>query len=305
MSVPSVAVIDIGSNSIKLLVARRSPDGQLEAVATNTVDARIGTGISGNLPRLMATAMDGAIRAIADLLEKAAPHQPASRVLVATSAVRDAANGDDFAKRVESDFGLALRVLSGAEEAAYIGQGIGTDPALARFADFDLYDLGGGSLECLRFRNRQPVRFCSLPLGCVRLTELFIREPGLPMNHDDDRAILVREGWPQLESHTATVVGTGGSLTTVRAIAAAAGSHSFSETDPVITVKHLEEALAKIGSLPIEERRRLPGLPPRRADVMPAALATLVALAKEVGFDAYRHSLHNLRWGIAAELLTQ
>ena len=172
-----VAVIDIGSNSIKLLVAARNPDGTLATVHHQTVDARISAGISATAPQLSDEGIARGIEAIRTLLAEAGRFAPARTLLVATSAVRDAQNVDTFRERVRAATEQDVRVLTGVEEAAYIGRGLTCDPALADLNDFYVFDLGGGSLECLAFRNRQLEQAASLQLGCVRLMEKFISDP--------------------------------------------------------------------------------------------------------------------------------
>jgi len=86
-------------------------------------------------------------------------------------------------------------------------------------------------------------------------------------------------------------------------VLAARADLAWEQTDATVAVAELRGLLARLGALPLAERKKIPGLPPERADVFPAALATLVALAEIGGFDAYQHSLYNLRWGVAAELL--
>ncbi|WP_415907660.1 hypothetical protein [Oleiharenicola sp. Vm1] len=180
MSAPAVAVVDIGSNSIKALVAARAPDGGLEIRLHQSLDARISAGISAATPRLSEEGMTRGLAAVQALLALAAPFAPARTLLVATSAVRDAANGAEFRARIRAATGHEIRILTGREEANGIGRGLTADAALADLRDFYVFDLGGGSLECLEFRDRQIQQELSLQLGCVRLTEKFVRDPSAP-----------------------------------------------------------------------------------------------------------------------------
>jgi exopolyphosphatase/guanosine-5'-triphosphate,3'-diphosphate pyrophosphatase len=308
MTWPSVAVVDIGSNTIKVLVAARSGEGRPVALLARTIEARISAGIGAGDPRLGEEGMARGLAAIRALLEDAERHAPAGTLLVATSAVRDAANGADFCARIRSATGRSVRILSGMEEAALIGRGLLCDPGLAGLGDFFVVDLGGGSLECLQFSGRRIVRAASLQLGCVRLTEACVGDPARPFEQAAGRAIAAKV---RLELDraglaipaAATVVGTGGTLTTLRAVLAGRPGVPIGETDPIIPLSRISGALESLGAMSLEERREVPGLPPGRADVFPAALATLEALARISGFGAYRHSLYNLRWGVAAEAL--
>ncbi|HVU18960.1 MAG TPA: phosphatase [Candidatus Didemnitutus sp.] len=306
---PSVAVLDVGSNTIKILVAVRDARGGLSPLLSRAIDARISAGIGQAAPRLSDEGMAAAMAAIHQLLADAAPFGPVRMDIVATSAVRDASNGAEFAARVARETGCEMRVLSGTEEAAGIGLGLTCDPALADAANFYVFDLGGGSLECLAFENREPRQAISLPLGCVRLTEKFVSQPAEPM-----RAVT----WKRIMAHTRTAmaesgfrfdlvdpiaVATGGSASTARALYGVREGRSGNETSSLLTVRQLQGQLEQMASLPLAERKKLPGLPPERADVYPAALATLIAVAETGGIVSYRHSYYNLRYGLATQLL--
>jgi exopolyphosphatase / guanosine-5'-triphosphate,3'-diphosphate pyrophosphatase len=304
------AVVDVGSNSIKLLVADARPDGRLVEVRSRTLDARISAGISSKAPSLGADGIERGVAAVAILVAEAKGLGADNVAAVATSAVRDASNGAEFQEKVKAATGVGLRILTGVEEASLIGRGLTTDPALQGLGDFRVFDLGGGSLECLSFRDRVMERALSLPLGCVRLTEMFVAEPSTPFTDASARrigewvkAVLVESNFPFPVPATAAVVGTGGTLTTVRAMAAAKQGSSLEETEPRISVALLAETLGATGPRDLAQRKRIPGLPPARADVFPAALATLLALAELGQFSVFQHSLRNLRWGVAAEML--
>jgi exopolyphosphatase/guanosine-5'-triphosphate,3'-diphosphate pyrophosphatase len=306
--VPTVAVIDIGSNSIKLLVATRSGDGRLVAKKLQTLEARIGAGLGAEKPKLGAEGIARGVAAVQELANDAAAWEPDETIVVATSAVRGAENGADFCAQVQAKTGLAVRILSGGEEAALIGRGLLCDPKLSAERDFYVFDLGGGSLECIAFAHRKVTAEVSLPLGCVRLTEKFVANPAAPFPADAQSAIAAHTRAVVSAAHFSlalqgTAIGTGGTLTTVRAMLAARAGQSLEATSTDLPVATLRDLLAQIGSLPLAERKKVPGLPPGRADVFPAALATLIALADLGGFEIYRHSLYNLRWGIAAESL--
>jgi len=307
-----VAIVDIGSNTIKLLVAASGARGQAAALFMRTLDVRISAGISSSEPRLGEAGMSAGIAAVRELLADASRLGAKKIVLVATSAVRDAANGTVFRSRVRLETGLVVRILSGAEEANYIGRGLTCDPALAALRDFYLFDLGGGSLECLVFRERRAVQEVSLPLGCVRLTEKFIADPAAPFGAGTAEEIsgAVRAAFATAPfsfslPDGARAVGTGGTLTCARAVIAAREGKTMEQGDPILPVPILRLLLEELGSLPLAERRTISGLPPRRADVFPAALATLIAIAEIGRFPAYNHSLYNLRWGLAAEELAR
>jgi exopolyphosphatase / guanosine-5'-triphosphate,3'-diphosphate pyrophosphatase len=310
MSSAPVAIIDIGSNSIKILVATRARDGGVDSLKARTIDARISAGISQGEPRLAEESMERGVAAIRALLVEAENFGAKKIVLVATSAVRDARNGADFRTRVRLATGHELRILTGEEEANLIGRGLTADPALAGLQNFYVFDLGGGSLECLVFRQRQIEQAISLPLGCVRLTEKWVADPTAPLSAEAQQNImrhtrdtLCSSGFAFTLSADAGAVGTGGTVATVRAIIGARTGLSFEGTVPIVTIVQVRELLASLSAMPLASRQRVPGLPPARADVFPTALATLLAVAEVGGFTQFHNSLYNLRYGLAAEEL--
>lgn len=307
MPSPVAAVIDIGSNSIKILVATREDDGRIVALKTHTLDARISAGISQAVPRLSEEGMTRGLAAIRELLAVAAPFTPTTTVLVATSAVRDAANGNEFRERVRASIGHTIRILTGDEEADLIGRGLTCDPALAHLRDFYVFDLGGGSLECLAFRDRRIEQEMSLKLGCVRMTEKFIADPAAPLTADACTAVAlhVRDtikaaGFRFNLPAGAEAVFTGGTMTGVRLIKGALHGAKLEDTPATVSVATLHDLLDEIGPLTLDARKQIPGMPAARADVFPAALVTVVAIAEFGLFDRFHHSLYNLRWGLAA-----
>ena len=251
---PIVAVIDIGSNSIKSLAATRGAQGELIALQIGAIDARISTGISQTPPRLSETGMEGGLAAIRQLLADLAPVAPDRTELVATSAMRDAANGAEFRARVRAATGREVRILTGVQEAEGIGRGLASDPALAGLQDFYAFDLGGGSLECLAFRGRRPEGAVSLPLGCVRLTELCVPDPRTPFDRASRervqqacRTSLAASGFRfELPAGTSAVF-AGGTLTTARAIFARRAGRTIADTPSILPVAALRTLLNEAG----------------------------------------------------------
>lgn len=309
MSSGPVAIIDIGSNSIKLLVAERTDEGAVVPRKMHTIDARISAGISREHPRLSEEGMAAGLAAVQELALIAAPFAPTATVMVATSAVRDAENGRAFQARVQAATGVAIRILSGAEEAHLIGQGLTADPALAALRDFHVFDLGGGSLECLAFADRRVAQAVSLPLGCVRLTERFCPQPNAPFGPVERTAIMAHvrstlaDAGFTFTPPGATAVFAGGSMTTLRAILGARNGQTLKQSPAMIGVAEIRSVLDCLAPLPLAERQEIAGLPAARADVFPAAIATMLAIAEAGSIPLFQHSFYNLRWGLAAESL--
>lgn len=309
---PAVAVVDLGSNSIKLLVATREPaTGGLRELAQRTEETRLGTGITENPPRLHDDAMTRAVASVQALLALAAPFAPAAVQLVATSAVRDAVNREAFMAKLRAATGHELRVIAGAEEARLIGRGIGCDPALHKAGAFYLFDLGGGSLEMLAFRDGAVAQLTSLPLGCVRVTERCVADPAQPLSEGEIAAVraltrgtIAASGFRFDLPDPARAVATGGTATTFRAVAAAGAGRGFLEFGSALKLPDWEALARRVCAQTIAQRRALAGLPAARADVFPAALLTLAEVARVAQVEGFVHSLLSLRHGLADEWLS-
>ncbi|MGZ0656079.1 Ppx/GppA phosphatase family protein [Coraliomargarita sp. W4R72] len=306
----TVAVIDVGSNSIKLLVARAgTPPKSLETLFSETIETRISAGISRELPRLSDEAIKTGTETIAELQRMAQSYQPTQTAIVATSAVRDAINGNDFVQAVAAATGLQIRILSGTEEATYIGQGLSCDPAIAGMTRFIQSDIGGGSLELIRFENGQIQQALSLQLGAVRLTERFILDKEAPLSAEIESAIRAHVSEQLLASGfdfspvDLPLIATGGAYTVSRAVLAAQTDCDIKQSPAHLERSTLDQLKKKLAPLSLHERLKIPHLPAARADIIPTALITIDALLEVAGRTSLTHSFYNLRYGIAASLL--
>jgi exopolyphosphatase/guanosine-5'-triphosphate,3'-diphosphate pyrophosphatase len=256
-----VAIIDIGSNSIKLLVASRLAGHAVNVIATESIEARISAGISRDQPTLAEAGMERGLTAIQELLAEAAAHRPNRTLLVATSAVRDALNGREFARRVHAATGHEVRILTGEEEATLIGRGLTTDGNLTAEQDFYVFDLGGGSLECLAFRARKIERAVSFPLGCVRMTERFVVDPSAPVPADALAEVAahtrrtIAAGFAfGLPARSATIA-TGGTVATLRRIFARRAGLELATAPMKVTVAEARSLPSDLAALPLSQRR--------------------------------------------------
>lgn len=308
----TVAVIDVGSNSIKLLVARAgATSNSLETLCSETIETRISGGISSKLPSLNEDAITAGSATIAKLQKMAQNYQPDHTVIVATSAVRDAINSDDFIQNVAEATGLQIRILSGTEEAKYIGQGITCDPAIGGMTSFIQTDIGGGSLELIRFDAGQIQQAISLQLGAVRLTERFIEDADAPLTLKIEASIR-RYVTEQLMSSDfdfspaeLPLIGTGGAYTVSRAMLVVDTDSKIEHSSPHLERSTLSHLKNKLAPLPLKERLSIPHLPAARADIMPTALITIDALLEVANRSKLTHSFYNLPYGVAAYLLKQ
>lgn len=306
----TVAVIDVGSNSIKLLVASLDKSGKsIKTIYSKTIETRISEGINHDLPTLTQSAITRGTATILELYHLSLEHKPNKIAVVATSAVRDAKNSATFLRAVTEATDLHMRVLSGTEEARYIGLGISCDPAIREMRRFIQIDIGGGSLELIRFEGGSIKNAISLPLGAVRLTERFVADKtaSLPLKSESAlreyvRTQIIKSGF-DFSTIDLPLIATGGAFSISRAVLAAQEGNTLAESSPRIERAALDSLKQKLATSTLEERLKIAQLPPARADILPVALITIVALLEYAGRDDITHSFYNLRYGIAADVL--
>ncbi len=305
-----IAVIDIGSNSIKCLVAAEQRRGGVVSLYENTLPVRISKGISGEQPKLTTEAIMSGSEAVFQLYTECQRHGPIDDTLmVATSAVRDASNGVDFTRLIYEQTGTLPRILSGDDEARLIGQGVIEDPVVnAQYQDFVVADLGGGSLELIAFRNEKLDTHRSIPLGAVRLTEKFFSDP----KAKPDEAQIASLSTYVREKITASgftpqgpIIGTGGMVTVWRSMDAHAANVTLPELSPTLKRASLQSWIQKIARMSWTERLSVPGLPTSRADIVLPGMLIIDTVLDLAGVEELLHSRFNLRFGVAAEWFAQ
>lgn len=299
-----LAAIDIGSNSIRQLVADVSPDGTIRVVDEMKDAPRLGGGLA-ETGALSAEAMDRAVEALARMATLAR-RAGATRIdAVATSAVRDASNGGAFLARIRAATGLEVRLLSGDDEARLSFR--------SALAHFDLAagrtvvaDIGGGSLELALSAGGVIDRLHSFPFGAVRMTERFL---GLsPRRHDVEdlrRAVRLelRRTVPAREWRGSKVIGAGGTFTNLAGMYLARQQVIPAPTVhatrvPRLELEHIIESLA---SMSPAERLTVAGLNRERADIILAGLC--VAAEVLARFDSRELSVS--RYGIREGMLLE
>lgn len=304
-----VGVIDVGSNSIKALLAEEATvPAHLRVIFEKTLEVRISQGIAGTPPLLQPERIEAGLRAVVQLWRDCLAEGPLQAFrIVATSAVRSSANGFRFIDGIATRTGIRPDILSGEEEAEAIAMGVLTDPGIRLGkAPFTVFDLGGGSLELIHFENLKVAARASLPLGAVRLTEAFIHDPALPLPSPEKKA---------LETHVRSLIagcglalvppliGCGGGLAVVRSILSERTGTVIASESVALGRTEITDLEREVAAIPLEERLHLPGMPPGRADIAPAAFLVFRILLELAGADRLQHSFHNLRFGIAHQLL--
>lgn len=303
------AVIDIGSNSIKLLIAEFNVRRWVRTLFQATDETRIGGYLGEGGGGLTEEALRLGVMSVERLIEQANPYQPDTVAIVATSAVREANNCEIFCKLVEAATGQRIRILSGEEEARGIVDGIRCDPGLRDPEHFNLLDQGGGSLEIVQIVGRE-LNETSLPLGAVRLFKQFQRGDLGPLHLEVRRQIrdlvfeLVPSNVGRRNGMAVPWFGTGGALTLTRALLARRDGISIEESSPDLPRDRLEAFFQEIAECSMEERMSRIGVPSPRADILPAGLCAILAVMERAGAERIRHSFFNLRFGVASQVVS-
>jgi exopolyphosphatase / guanosine-5'-triphosphate,3'-diphosphate pyrophosphatase len=274
-----VAAIDQGTNTTRLVVGDVE-DGRIEELHRESRITRLGEGVDAR--RKLLPIPIARVRNVLSDYRRTADALGAERtLLVATSAVRDAENGEAFLGEIEWSYGFVTRLLSGDEEAELTRRGVGE---LGRTTL--LVDIGGGSTELVLGESRT-----SLAMGSVRFTERFGDDATASM--DAARALL-----PQLEPGDA--VGVASTITTLAALDLGLEQYNRARVHGhVLTRDGAFAQLERLSALPLEERRRVPALEPERAPVIVAGAAILVAVLDAFGLAAIRVSERDLLDGAA------
>jgi len=292
--VTRVGAVDLGTNSTRLLVADVE-DGRIEPLERLLTITRLGEGVDARR-RLLPVPVARVRNALSEYRRRA-EELGADRVLaIATSAVRDAENGEAFLGEIEWSYGFATRLLSGDEEALLTLRGVTSGRELAPRTL--LLDVGGGSTELVVGGPEGVGSHVSLDLGCVRLTERFLH--GDPPTRDelDACARHVAEALPEL--HPAGAVGVAGTVTTLAAL-----DLGLDEYDPErihghrIPAAAVDEQLARLAALPLDRRREVPGLEPERAPVILAGIVIVREVLRRYGLDALEASERDILDGAA------
>jgi exopolyphosphatase/guanosine-5'-triphosphate,3'-diphosphate pyrophosphatase len=289
-----VAAIDLGTNSTRLLVADVE-DGRVDEVVRLLAITRLGEGVDEQ--RLLQPEPIARVHRVLDGYRAEADALGAERVLaVATSAVRDAANGADFLAELGRRYGFATRLLDGGEEAETTFRGVVSDRSLDR--ETLVVDIGGGSTELLVGGSAGVAFATSLQAGCVRITERFLHHD--PPSPDElvAAAAEVRALLPRLGVTAA--IGVAGTVTTVAAIDLGLAEHDAARIHGhLISRAAVDHVTAMLSALPLAERELVAGLEPARAPVIVGGLVVLREVMTRYGLAAIEASERDILHGAA------
>ena len=301
------AVIDIGTNSVKLLVADMA-GGDVCPVHEESRQTRLGTGFY-ETHRLQPEPIARTAEAVWEFTEVARGKNAGAIRVIATSAAREAMNPKDLTDSIFRACGLKTEIISGTREADWAFQGVATDARLAQHPLL-LLDVGGGSTEFILGCGRKKSFAHSFPLGTVRLMEK------IPVSDPPTRGEFTRccnwvknlfdaEVWPLVEpalqqgkkNGEVRLVGTGGTTSILARVELGLDRYDREKIEnTVLTLDQVRDHRKNLWRLPLARRKEIPGLPKLRADVILTGVLIYEVLMEEFDFDELRVSTRGLRF---------
>lgn len=301
-----VGIIDIGSNSIKFFVGEKCEDGTIKTIIDKNDIARLGEGLR-ETGRISDEALERNAQSVAAFAAEAKENGADEIVSVGTMALRSAANSADFVARVKELCGVEVQVIPGEEEARLSYLAILSGMPVPD-GDLIIFDTGGGSTEFIFGKGTELVNRFSVNLGAIRITENFFGDD--PVAEGSVEAAIAQIDKEFAEAGVAgkpvKLVGMGGTVTSMGAV-----KHKMVKYDPnviqgsTLSKADIDEQIAEYSKRTIEQRRELPGLQPKRADVILAGACILKDITERLGVDELTISDRGLRHGLAFDLFSK
>lgn len=306
-----VAFLDIGTNSVRMLLARIDPNHSFSVISQQKEVVRLGEGEFRD-HQLQPQAIRRAVLVCSQFVQMAQAHGAQDIVAVATSASREATNQAAFLRRLDREAHLDVRVISGKEEARLIylgvvsGLNLGDKRAL-------IIDIGGGSTEVIIGTQSQHDFLDSLKLGAIRLTSLFFQPTDVGVVPEKlyqrlkqyVRTASIRTLQQLKKWRTDIAVGSSGTICNLAEIASRMIYRRPWKRDDILTLDDLHAVTSRLCACTLEERSRLPGINPERADIIVAGAAILETLLEELDIHEIRISDRGLREGLPIDYLSR
>jgi len=293
-----IGLIDIGSNTTKVLIADCLSGSRIQEIAQTTFPCRL-IKPSKDEAMIGQQNIDLLLSCIQKLKKFAESHNSDSIFAVATEGLRRASNSSEIVDQISSTLGINLTILSGEQEATGIAEGVLADPYLSTCNDFLALDIGGGSLEIIQVVNRQVKAVKSMPIGAVSLAQQFLQDSRLPYPQQE---IVVMENFvssqlkkldKEFSQQIPLLVGCGGTLVYLRKLL------SGEAESPQMTKDGISKVRQNLSPKDIKQRiLEFPELPADRADIFPAGLVAIECVMTFLGVTQITHSYYNLRHGL-------
>ncbi|MCC6262855.1 MAG: Ppx/GppA family phosphatase [Bryobacterales bacterium] len=303
---PRYAAIDIGSNSVRMLAAEVTASGGLRQLAEDRQVTRIGESVFANGEVSEETL--NLVMSVLERMRKAVePLEVAGMRAVATSAVRDARNQQEFLRRAEAALGIEVEIISGQEEARLIHHGVVAEREFTRGRQL-LIDIGGGSAEFILNEDGALRGAYSKPLGAVRMWQSFLKtDPATPLE-----LLQLEEYIEEKIGEAVSEFGSGdidfaiGTSASASAAVCAARAIPRANRDTAsgtrVSREELEDLYRRLAPMTLEERRKVTGIGPRRAEIIVPGVALLARALSRFGVDHLVYSSAGVRDGIVLDL---
>jgi len=304
-----LAAIDIGTNSVHMIVVQVRPDFSFEVIDREKEMVRLGAGgLDGRA--LTPEAMHAALQVLSKFRRLAESHGVDEIVAAATSATREAENGGEFLHAITAETGIRPKVIPGTEEARLIhmaaayGVGVPGEVAIS-------VDIGGGSVEITRGTGPDVHRGQSFKLGVIRLTERFLKSD--PIEPREERRLvkhIENELGEYLDAMASAgfdrVIGTSGTILSLGTIAAAeSGKPAANLRNRRVSAKQLHRIRKTLTTVDLERRLRVPGLDPRRADLAVAGAVLFDEIVRRLGAEEITLCDLSLREGLVLDYIAR
>lgn len=295
--VTRIAALDIGTNTILLLIADLDERGEISPIREMERTTRLGQGLT-QTRRLRSDSIRASLRVIHEYLALCKNLNVDRVRLAGTSALREAQNADEFVDAVYRRSGLRVEILSGAEEARLSFLAVQRD--LGRGEPVLVLDIGGGSTELIEGRGEDVTKVYSLDLGAVRLTERYLLSDPAKDDEFGHMTDHITETFRCLSIHPPPlIVGLGGTITALSAVRFGENPMDPARIHGSALWRHdVEQQVLVYRRTTLCQRLRIPGLPQERADVILAGSAILLGAMETLGFDRLRVSCRGLRYGL-------
>ncbi len=293
--------IDIGTNSVKLLTADLSKSYP-SRIYEHSIISRLGEGMDEKLPMLQPQPIERTLDAVNSFYETARSQNVQTIAAVGTAALREAKNREALLKPLQDKWGLDVEILSGEEEARYSYLAVSKDPLWSDKPGLLVVDIGGGSTEIVTGKGSAILSRASTSTGAVRITENFLHADPPAANEIQNANFNIAKSFSSIKDaetlETYSVVGVGGTISNLCSMQ----QGRFVEADELhgmeFTLENLERQIELLQKTPLAARKDIPGLDPRRADILLGGALILHRILLLLKCDSMTVSTRGLRWGV-------
>ena len=302
-----VAVIDIGSNTSKILISQYDQNGSLAPTLEKSFPCRLISSESQKLGVILPDQLKQLLAVLEQLVSISEEESSDHLTLVATEAIRRSTNQEEIKKVIEEKFAHKLHVLSGQQEAELIADGVRFDPLIKGETHLQVFDLGGGSLEIIESMDGHSTFAKSVPLGALALAERLNVSSENPLSLStveelNDYLLSEISKVGLTKGNTAKLIGLGGAIFFMRKILAEQRGVEFEDCNQ-FTLEEISALTDVSCGMSMTERiSAFPDLPSDRADVFPLVCLVVKQLMQVAGKEHFYHSFCNLRYGVASNI---